>query len=341
MEQTKGKEGYAKIFAERRLDRGGLSYAYIAKNTLDVPEEEREAFYESLWQQGGFALSLGNYQDVVLNPEANHAVYEFWKEKVRARLVNPDMQEKLGKVFELMRSLACAEGFWMLTTALIAPEKPVYHFGTKRPPLEHNYYEVFNQQNVDLISLLQDPILEVTSEGVVTRSGLKKLDVLVLATGFDAVTGGILDIKFTGLDGKTTLKDKWAKGILTYLGMTTAGYPNLIFPYGPQAPTSTCNGPSCAEFQGDWIVQLLEYMRNHGKSRIDATKEAEKEWREHVLEIGSSSLRSTTPSWVFGANIPGKVVEPLIYLGGLPRYLARCDEVANKGYEGFVLNSSV
>lgn len=183
---------------------------------------------------------------------------------------------------------------------MIAPSKAPHAFGTKRPCLEQRYYDVYNQPNVDLINLGDDPILEVTPKGIQTASGFHELDVLVLATGFDSITGGLTQIDIKGIDGQT-LKSKWANGTLTYLGMTTAGFPNLFFLYGPQGPTAFCNGPTCAELQGNWIINCIEHMRHEGKTRIDATAAAEKEWRQHV------SLRPSTLIFSFsndGAHPP-------------------------------------
>jgi len=177
----------------------------------------------------------------------------------------------------------------VLTIILIAPSKAPHAFGTKRPSLEQRYYDVYNQPNVDLINLEDDHILEVKPKGVQTASGFYELDVLVLATGFDSVTGGLTQIDIKGIDGQS-LKSKWAKGTWTYLGMSTAGFPNLFFLYGPQGPTAFCNGPTCAEMQGNWIISCIEHMRNQGKTRIDATVAAENEWRKHVSLPQSSSL---------------------------------------------------
>jgi hypothetical protein len=257
----------------------------------------------------------------------------------------------------------------------VAPSKPPHAFGTKRPSLEQRYYEVYNQLNVNLINLEDDPILEVTPKGVRTASNFHELDVLVLATGFDSITGGLTQIDIKGIDGQS-LRSKWAKGTWTYLGMTTAGFPNLFFPYGPQGPTAFCNGPTCAELQGNWIIGCIEHMRKEGKTRVDATVAAEEEWRKHVslapilsllapfhevrdryvfvrdypffsikrqtnkhkvTDLCNLSLLPGTSSWYMGANIPGKPRESLNYTGGVPRYNRECKEKADNGYEGFTL----
>ncbi|KAG5323459.1 hypothetical protein C0989_012260, partial [Termitomyces sp. Mn162] len=160
----------------------------------------------------------------------------------------------------------------------LAPEKPPHPFGVKRHSLEQSYYEVFNQSNVALIDLNENPIIEVVPNGVKTRDGVvHEFDVLVLATGFDAVTGSISQIDIKGTDG-VSIGDKWKKGLSTYLGMSVAGYPNMFFPYGPHGPTAFCNGPTCVELQGDWIIDCITYLRQHNYARIDPTQEASEDW---------------------------------------------------------------
>jgi cation diffusion facilitator CzcD-associated flavoprotein CzcO len=168
-------------------------------------------------------------------------------------------------------------------------------------------------------------------------AGAHELDILVLATGFDAVTGGLNRIDIRGTEGET-LKEKWAKGVRAQLGMAAAGFPNLLFVYGPQSPNGFCNGPTCAEVQGDWIVRLLDHLRQRNYTRVEATVAAEEAWRAQVLELADATLFPRADSWYLGANIPGKPREMLSFTGGLPAYLAKCRESAERGYEGFALS---
>ncbi|KAG5724599.1 hypothetical protein E4T56_gene4007 [Termitomyces sp. T112] len=211
----------------------------------------------------------------------------------------------------------------------LAPEKPRHPFGVKRVSLEQWYYEVFNQPNVDLIDINENPIVEITPKGVKTQDGMvHELDVLVLATGFDAVTGSIAQIGIQGVDG-VAIGNMWKqRGLSTYLGMTVTGFPNMFFPYGPHGPTAFCNGPTCAEVQGNWIIECLTYLREHNYSRIDATREASEAWVQRVNDIFNKGLWLQAKSWYTGANVPGKRLESLNFSGGLPLYTNLIQESA-------------
>jgi cation diffusion facilitator CzcD-associated flavoprotein CzcO len=220
---------------------------------------------------------------------------------------------------------------------LLAPTKPIHPYGAKRPSLEQNFFEIFNQPNVSLVDLRKTPIERVTRSGITTTAGGHDLDVLVLATGFDAVTGGLTSIDIRGTERETP-REKWAKGVHTHLGMASAGFPNLLFVYGPQSPNAFANGPTCAELQGDWIVQLLDHLRQRNWARFEATVPAEEAWRAQVIEIASGTLFPRADSWYLGANIPGKPREMLTFAGGLSTYMAKCNESAKRGYEGFKIS---
>jgi len=308
------KQQYESAVRKRAETFAGFHYDFINKSALDVSPEERQATYEELWQYGGFAPWLATYYDLFFSKEANGLFYEFWRDKTRARVNDPDVAEKL------------------------APTVPPHPFGVKRPSLEQFYFECFNQDNVDLVDVRESPIERITPGGVKTMEGAEHpLDILVMATGFDAVTGGLTQIDIRGTDG-LSLKEKWADGVRTYLGMATANYPNLFMVYGPESPTAFCNGPTCAELQGEWIVKCVQYMREHGLSRIEATAEAEKNWRKQIDELNNATLFPLADSWYMGANIPGKVRQQLNYPGGLPRFLEQCNDSAARDYEGFILS---
>jgi cyclohexanone monooxygenase len=220
---------------------------------------------------------------------------------------------------------------------MLAPKEPLHPYGAKRPSLEQNFFEIFNQPNVSLVDLRKTPIEKVTPSGIKTAVGEHDLDVLVLATGFDAVTGGLTSIDIRGVQGET-LREKWAKGVYTHLGMATAGFPNLLFVYGPQSPNAFVNGPTCAELQGDWIVQLLDDLRRRNYVRFEATVAAEVAWRAHVHAIADGTLFPRAESWYLGVNIPGKPREMLAFVGGFATYMSECNESAERGYEGFVVS---
>ncbi|EOD44651.1 putative cyclohexanone monooxygenase protein [Neofusicoccum parvum UCRNP2] len=312
--QDQKKETYKELHELRRRTFAGLDIEFSPRSALDDSDEERSRFFEARWEEGGLAFWLGTYQDVIRNEESNRHAYEFWRSKVLPRIKSPEKAE------------------------LLAPAQPPYFFGTKRATLEQRYYEVYNQDNVDLVDSKANPISEVTPKGVVTADGvLREFDVLILATGFDSVTGGILSIDIKGVQGKS-LNEKWAKGTYTNLGLMTTGFPNMMFLYGPQGPTSFCNGPTCAEVQGDWIVGTIRYMKEHGKIHLDATKEAEDEWRAHVNKVGDATLLPATKSEYMGTNIPGKPKEMLNYLGGLVDYTARITSTIQTEFPGFVIH---
>ncbi|KAG6897866.1 hypothetical protein C0992_009664 [Termitomyces sp. T32_za158] len=312
--QTKmKKEMYPVIFKRRLQTFLGFQYDRLNSGVFDLTPEERYLLFEDLWSKGGFYPVFGSCNDIITNAKANDEVYAFWRKKVHERVRDPEMQRKL------------------------APEKSPHPFGTKYNSLEQSYYEIFNQPNVDLIDLNDNPIVEVVPEGVKTRDGVvHEFDILVLATGFDAVTGSISAIDIKGIDG-VSIGDKWKKGLSTYLGMTVPGYPNLFFPYGPHGPTAFCNGPTCAEVQGDWIIDCLIYLRQNNYAHIDATQEASEGWYKRVADLWSAGLFDRAKSWYTGANVPGKRVEPLNFAGGLPLYVSLIQESARGGYTGFTL----
>ncbi|KEZ41481.1 Cyclopentanone 1,2-monooxygenase [Scedosporium apiospermum] len=300
------KAEYEELFERRKKMFAGLTTEFNPQSAVQVSDEEREAFFEKIWTQGGLSFWLATYQDVIRDTEANKYAYEFWRKKTLPRIKKPGLAE------------------------LLAPEKPPYYFGTKRATLEQKYYEVYNNDHDDRVSL-------VVPNGVITKDGtLRELDILIFATGFDSVTGGILSIDIKGVDG-LPLQEKWKNGTYTHLGMMTAGFPNMMFLYGPQGPTSFCNGPTCAELQGDWIIKTIIHLRDQNRHHIDPTGEAEQEWRTLVNQIGDMTLLPRTKSEYMGTNIPGKPKEMLNFLGGLVEYTKHIDNAFNHGFQQFVV----
>jgi cyclohexanone monooxygenase len=213
--------------------------------------------------------------------------------------------------------------------------EPRHPFGAKRPSLEQWYYEVFNQNNVTLVDVGDEPIESITAAGVQTSRQCYEMDVLVLATGFDAGTGGLTDMAIRGTGGET-LAEAWQGGVKTHLGIAVPGFPNMLMLYGPQSPTAFWNGPTSAEVQGDWVVDCLCHLRHNSLVSIEATPVAAEAWRRHIQDIGERSLLPLADSWYMGANIPGKRRELLFHFG-VREYMDRCEDSARKGYDGFVL----
>ncbi len=311
-QQDEAKVGYPEIFRRRTQTSGGFDYSNCGESALAVSEEERLETFERLWQRGGFSFWAGNYADILRDEAANRTAYDFWRDKVRARINDPS------------------------TAEMLAPMEPPHPFGVKRPSLEQSYYDDFNRENVSLVNLRTSPIERITANGVKTSDQDYELDLLVLATGFDAVTGGLTSIDIQGVGGQT-LADAWQDGVRTHLGMATADFPNLLYLYGPQSPSGFCNGPTCAEVQGDIVVNLLADLRKRGITRIEATNEAEEAWRSLVKTIADMTLFPLADSWYMGANIPGKPRE-LLNFPGLQIYLDGCRKSLENDYAGFVLS---
>ncbi|CAL5362898.1 unnamed protein product [Camellia sinensis] len=311
--QTLDKERYREFFKGRIQSFGGFDYNFMSTMTFDHSSEERRAVYESLWDHGDFHFWLATYGDMLFSDEANTEAYNFWRDKVRVRLDDERLKEKF------------------------APTIKPHPFGCKRISLENGFYELFNKSNVHLVDLNENPVEEVISTGIRTTDGrVWEFDVVVCATGFDAITGGILDMNVTGR-ADIKLKDYWTGGIKTNMGICVPNFPNMFFTYGPQAPTALCNGPSCAELQGDWIINTMEHLRKHDLRSIESSEQQAAEWAKGIWAIANMSLLPKAKSWYMGDNIPGKHREPLIYLGGVPNYYKTLYDCSGSGYPGFVL----
>jgi cation diffusion facilitator CzcD-associated flavoprotein CzcO len=310
---TEIKANYGEIRRKARASYGGFPYDPSEFSALDVTPEERQATYERLWaEEGGFKFIYGSYNDLLVNAESNDTAAEFIRSKIRQIVSDPVVAEKL------------------------APKD--YPYGTKRPPIDTDYFETFNRPNVTLVDLRETPITEITRTGLVTTGGDYDLDVIVFATGFDAMTGSLLRIDIRGLDG-VTLNRKWEAGPLTYLGVQVAGFPNMFIITGPGSPSVLTNMPLAIEQHVEWIAECITHVRESGQSRVEATEDAEEAWVEHVRQVAELTLFSQANSWYLGANIPGKKRVFMPYVGGFAPYRERCDEVAANGYEGFAFSS--
>jgi cation diffusion facilitator CzcD-associated flavoprotein CzcO len=304
--QRRFKATYPEIHKRIRETPAGFTHDFDPRSTLEVPREERLALYEELWAQPGFKKWLGNFHDIMTSREANEDFAEFVRNKIRARVKDPVVAEKL-----------------------VPKDHP---FGSKRIPLETGYYEAYNRENVLLVDVRESPIQRITPKGIKTRDAEYEFDVIIYATGFDAVTGALTRMDIRG-EGGQSFKDRWADGPRTYLGLQTAGFPNFFIAVN----TAFCNYPVCAEFVCEWIADCISYVREKGFASIEPTPQAEEAWIAHANELASHTLLSDAKSWFMGSNIPGKKRALLLYANTAPKYRAKCTEVAAKGYEGFVL----
>ncbi|QBJ96737.1 NAD(P)/FAD-dependent oxidoreductase [Rhodococcus sp. ABRD24] len=307
------KANYAEIRDASRNHFLGVPYTQVQPSALAVSAEQRRRTFDERWNAGGFQLFVDSYQDILFDKAANDTVSDYIRDRIRERVDNPAVAE------------------------LLVPKDHAY--GTKRPPLETNYYEVYNQDDVTLVDVKSAPIQEITASGVRTADSDFELDVIVLATGFDAMTGPLMNLGIVGREG-TKLSDKWAAGPRTYLGLAVNGFPNLFLVTGPQSPSVLYNMPLAIEDHVDFATDAMKYMSENGIDVIEPTLEAEDQWVEHVYEIAQGTLMPEAESWYMGANIPGKARACMVYLGGAPTYRATCDEVVAKGYNGFALTSS-
>jgi cation diffusion facilitator CzcD-associated flavoprotein CzcO len=308
--QAEIKRNYGAIFERTRTSPAGFPYFPIERKAMDVSADERQEILEGLWEEGGFKFLWGSFSDLMLDPNANEIASEFIRSKIREIVKDPETAERL-----------C----------------PTDHpYGSKRPPIDTDYYVTFNRENVRLVDIRSDPIVEITPTGLRTRSERFDFDVLVFATGFDAMTGSLLKIDLRGAGG-LRLADAWAHGPRTLLGLQIAGFPNLFTITGPGSPSVLVNMPVAIEHHVDWIADCIRHMREHGKTRIEATEAAQDAWVEHVAEVAKASLFGRANSWYVGANIPGKPRVVMPYTGGQPLYRERCEAVVKADYAGFEL----
>jgi cyclohexanone monooxygenase len=276
----------------------------------DTPQARAEA-YEERWAYGGFRL-LGAYGDIVSDKAANDTAAEFVAGKIREIVKDPEVAEKL------------------------TPR--TFPIGTKRLCVDTGYYDTFNRPNVDLVDLREEPIETVTARGVKTSAREYEVDAIVYAVGFDAMTGALGRIDIRGRGG-AALKEEWAHGPRTYLGLMVAGFPNLFVVTGPGSPSVLCNMAVAIEQHVEWISDCIEWMGQRQLGAIEATAAAQEAWVAHVNEVAETTLFPQANSWYLGANVPGKPRVFMPYIGGFPTYRQTCDEIAAKGYEGFALTS--
>jgi cation diffusion facilitator CzcD-associated flavoprotein CzcO len=299
---------YDDVWRRARSSANGHPFTVSDKSAVAVSDEERRDIYEKAWERGGLRFRA-SFKDILQNADANATASDFLREKIAEVVKDPKIAE-------------------MLT--------PRDHgFATKRPPIDSGYFETFNRDNVLLVDLKAEPIVEVTETGIRTTARDYPLDIIVFATGFDALTGPLLRLNLAGSQGRR-LKDAWAAGPRTYLGLQTPGFPNLFTITGPGSPSVLCNMPIAIEQHVEWITTCIRDMRARGLTRIEAEPAAAEHWVEEVNAAANATLLPmASSSWYLGANVPGKPRVFMPYAGGLARYAGICDDVVQSDYRGF------
>jgi cation diffusion facilitator CzcD-associated flavoprotein CzcO len=281
------------------------------RGTFEVSDEAREAFFEKLYGEPGFGIWQGNFRDILTDRKANAVISDFVARKIRQRVKDPKVVEKL------------------------IPKN--HGFGTRRVPLETRYFEVYNQPNVDLVDITETPIERITAKGIKTSDTEYEFDVIIYATGFDAITGSFDRIDIRGADD-VRLKDKWKDGPQTYLGILVEDFPNMMMLMGPH--TALGNIPRSIEYSVDWVTGLIRYAHHTNLTRVEATAAGVTSWTDHVKALGVGLLSNEVNSWMTGinSNVEGKQTRIIArYSGSAPAYRARCDKVAEKQYDELAL----
>ena len=302
---------YPEIFARCNDTPGCFIHAPDPRATHEVTQQEREAYWERLYGEPGFGIWQGNLRDILVDRRANALISDFIARKIRERVRDPAVAEKL---------------------------IPKHHgFGTRRVPLETRYYEVYNQPNVELVDINETPIERITPTGIKTSDAEYEFDLIIYATGFDAITGSFDRIDIRGIEGRR-LKDEWRDGPQTFLGILVEGFPNMLMVMGPHAGLG--NFPRAAEYSVEWVTGLVRFARDRGLTRIEATPAGVAQWTDHVRGLGEGLLMNEIDSWMTGVNhnVEGKQTRKIMrYTGGHPTFRAHCDAVAADGYRELTL----
>ena len=305
------RAGYPEMFKRCQETFACFLHTPDPRGTFEVTPEEREAFWEKLYGDKGFGIWQGNFRDVLVDKKANTLLSDFVARKIRGRVKDQKVAEKL------------------------IPKN--HGFGTRRVPLETKYYEVYNQPNVALVDINETPIERITPDGIKTSDREYAFDIIIYATGFDAITGSFDRIDIRGAGGQR-LKDKWTGGPKTYLGVQVEGFPNMLMLMGPH--TALGNIPRSIEYNVEWVTALIRHMRAHKLTRVEARPEGVKSWTDHVIALGEGLLSNEVDSWMTGINrnVEGKQIRTVArYSGSAPAYRARCDAVAADGYRELAL----
>ncbi len=309
--QAKIKSSYPEMFKRCQETFACFLHTPDPRGAFEVSDEEREAFYEKLYAERGFGIWQGNFRDILIDRKANATISDFVARKIRQRVKDPKVAEKL------------------------IPRN--HGFGTRRLPLETFYYEVYNQDNVELVDITETPIERITPKGIKTSTAEYEFDIIIYATGFDAITGSFDKIDFRGVDG-VKLKDRWKNGPQTYLGVMVDGFPNMMMLMGPH--TALGNIPRSIEYSVDWVTNLIRYTREFSLTRVEATAMGVTAWTDHVKALGVGLLSNEVNSWMTGinSNVEGKQTRIVArYSGSAPAYRAKCDEVAAQRYQELAL----
>ncbi len=305
------KSDYAALRDEARQTKNGILANPNDESAMDVSEAERAAIYEKRWEIGG-TYFMAAFNDLAVSQASNDTAAEFVREKIRETVSDPDVAE------------------------LLAPKS--YPIGTKRICVDSRYFETYNRPNVRLVDVNTSPIVGLTEDGVETSEEQHAFDAIVFATGFDAMTGTLTRMDIRGREG-LSLKEKWEAGPKTYLGLMSAGFPNLFMITGPGSPSVLSNMMVSIEQHVDWVTDCIDHIRSSGNTTVEPETEAEEAWVKHVNDVAHMTLYPKASSWYMGANIPGKPRLFLPYIGGVGAYRDKCDDVARKGYEGFSIDA--
>ena len=300
------KAGYPELFRTCRETFACFIHTPDPRGAFEVSDQEREAFYEKLYGERGFGIWQGNFRDILTDRRANASISDFVARKIRQRVKDPRVADKL------------------------IPRN--HGFGTRRLPLETFYYEVYNQDNVELVDIAETPIERITPTGIRTSTADHEFDIIIYATGFDAITGAFDRIDLRGVGG-TALRDKWTHGPETFLGVMVDGFPNMMMLMGPH--TALGNIPRSIEYNVDWVTGLIRFARASSLTRLEATAAGVANWTDHVKALGAGMLSSEVDSWMTGinSNVDGKQKRIVArYSGSAPAYRARCDAVVAGGY---------
>jgi cation diffusion facilitator CzcD-associated flavoprotein CzcO len=305
------KQNAEEIRAVTHETYNGMAFKVEDRKAVETSPEEREKIYEAAWQRGGLQFRAV-FQDMLVSKEANDTAADFIKRKIRSIVKDPR------------------------TAAILSDIDHPY--AAKRPPIDTDYFETYNRPNVSLVDVKAAPIQRISEAGICTAETEYPVDVIVFATGFDAMTGPLLRMNIRGRNG-VALKDVWGAGPRNYLGLQVAGFPNLFTITGPGSPSVLCNMPVAIEQHADWITNCIDHMHAKGLERIEALPEAVEKWVAEVNEVaGRTLLPMAKHSWYLGANIPGKPRVFMPYAGGMIRYREICQNVAARDYEGFALS---
>ncbi|MED5361751.1 MAG: cyclohexanone monooxygenase, partial [Actinomycetota bacterium] len=310
MEEIRAR--YDEIFETCARTPGGFEHEPDRRGFYEVSEAEKYELWDRLYDEPGFSIWLRNFREIFTDEQANAELSEYIAQRIRGRVKDPAVAEKL------------------------IPKD--HGFGVQRVPMETGYLEAYNRDNVHLVDISETPLERITEKGIRTTEAEFEFDIIVYATGFDAITGSFDHIDIQGRDG-LTLREKWFDNPTTFLGMMVSGFPNLLMPSGPQSGSASTNYPRGIENGVNWCSDLLEYMWARDLQYVEATAEAETRWTDHVIKMYSVMLMRKAQSWFTGynSNVDGHEagkIRYMVYNGGTPKYVATINDVATKGYEG-------